>query len=142
MHYQHCVEPNMKQMRRSKQVMLVLSGIAAMGLTGCERRQPQPYNNGWGNDQQYTNNQYVAGRGYYHSTSGGFYPFMWNSYRPGMGYYSDGGYRSSPAPEPPARSFTPSTTSRSSSFSSSRTKSTSTSVSRGGFGSSFGRASA
>ncbi|HUS36322.1 MAG TPA: hypothetical protein VM680_13305 [Verrucomicrobiae bacterium] len=92
-------------MKRSTAVVLVLSGAI---LSGCRREEPKPA--AQRESQVVTNDTYIAGRGYYHSSFHGFYPFPYNYYAPGRGYYRGGAYHPQPdltAPKPtyPGRSF-------------------------------------
>jgi hypothetical protein len=53
-------------------------------------------------ETKYANNHHVSDVGYYHATSGVWYPEPWNSYREGKGYYWDGIWH----PEPDERIVT------------------------------------
>ena len=71
-------------------VVLVLSGAL---LTGCNPSE----DSSWGDSQSYTNNHYVAGRGYYHAPYHMWYPFPYNSYDPARrSYYHGGNYTTDP----------------------------------------------
>jgi hypothetical protein len=78
-------------MKRSnqKQVILVLAGSLAAGIvTSCA--------DGRRKDEQ-INNTYATDLGYFHSQTGGYYPYPYNYYNPGMGYYGGSyGWSSSP----------------------------------------------
>ena len=122
-------------MKKSSAVMLVISGAL---LTGCD--SSDNFSSG-ADTQTYTNNHYVAGRGYYHAPFHGWYPIPYNTYDPARGYYHGGNYAATPhvsgitASKPAAGNAS----SRSSFFggSSSRSSSpSSSSISRGGFSSS------
>jgi hypothetical protein len=82
--------------KRSTAVVLVLSGAI---LGGCSRRNEQT-NAAAGPaarpSQVVTNDTYIAGRGYYHAPFHAWYPFPWNFYSPGRGYYRGGGYYTEP----------------------------------------------
>ena len=135
-------------MKRSRNVVLVLSGAIAVGslTTGCDQRPEVP---SVSSEETYTNNQYHAGGGYYHAPNHAWYPYPYNYYEPARGYYRGGTWwpqsapalvsSSKPIPSEAARVNTSSFGSRvgssSSSGSSSGSKSGS-SFSRGGFGSS------
>jgi hypothetical protein len=87
--------------------MLVLSGAI---LSGCTRREEtaKPAKD----PQTLTNDTYIAGRGYYHSPFHGFFPFPYNYYSPGMGYYRGGRYHTQPdlklpRPTAPGRASAP-----------------------------------
>ena len=47
-------------------------------------------------EQDYANNHRVGDVGYYHATSGVWYPRPWNEYREGEGYYWDGAWHLEP----------------------------------------------
>jgi hypothetical protein len=81
--------------KRSTAVALVLSGAI---LGGCSRRneQAQSPEAGLKNAQVVTNDTYIEGRGYYHSPFHAWYPFPYNFYSPGLGYYRGGSYYSQP----------------------------------------------
>jgi hypothetical protein len=92
--------------KRSTAVALVLSG-AIFG--GCSRRDEQP-NAAARDSQVVTNDTYIQGRGYYHAPFHAWYPFPYNFYSPGLGYYRGGSYFGQPdltIPKPtyPGRSF-------------------------------------
>ena len=81
-------------MKRSTAVVLVLSGAI---LAGCDRgAQTVPPQNGLKSAQVVTNDTYVEGRGYYHAPYHMWYPFPYNFYSPGMGYYRGGSYYAQP----------------------------------------------
>jgi hypothetical protein len=75
-------------MKKSSMVMLVISGAL---LAGCDS-SPES----WESSQTYTNNHYVAGRGYYHAPYRAWYPFPYNYRDPGRGYYHGGNYTAEP----------------------------------------------
>ena len=109
-------------MKKSSMVALVISGAV---LTGCDSSK----NYLWEDSQTYTNNHYVAGRGYYHAPYRGWYPFPYNDYDPARRtYYHGGNYSTAPQ----VSSVTSSRPIARSSASSSR----SSRVFRGGFSSS------
>ena len=72
-------------------MVLVLSGAI---LSGCSRREESA--KAAKDPQTLTNDTYIAGRGYYHSPFHGFFPFPYNYYAPGMGYYRGGRYHGQP----------------------------------------------
>ena len=81
-------------MKRSEQIVLVLSGAVASGLAGCggdaddlARLSP---------DNVYTNNHYVRGAGYYHAPAHAWFPYPHNSYWPNRGYYYNGTWNAYP----------------------------------------------
>ena len=78
-------------MKRSKEIVLVLSALAAGA--GCERSQPVMRLSA---DNVYTNNHYVPGVGYYHAPFHGWFPFPYNSYASGRGYYYGGNWNAAP----------------------------------------------
>ena len=79
-------------MKRSKEIVLVLSALAA-GNLGCRQSEPTVRLSA---DNVYTNNHYVRGAGYYHAPYHAWFPFPYNSYVPGRGYYYGGSYNASP----------------------------------------------
>src|SRR5580698_8030992 len=77
-------------MKRSSAVTLVISGAL---LAGCDNQSTR--NTGdWssGTNAPITNNTYVAGHGYWHAPYHSWYPYPYNYYRPGFGYYYGGSY--------------------------------------------------
>lgn len=46
--------------------------------------------------REYPNNYHVLGVGYYHAASKLWFPFAWNEYREGRGYYWDGNWSAIP----------------------------------------------
>lgn len=64
-------------------------------LTGCSQRD-EPPKPAARESQTLTNDTYVAGRGYYHSPFHMFFPFPYNHYSPGMGYYRGGRFHAQP----------------------------------------------
>jgi hypothetical protein len=74
--------------------MLVISGAI---LNGCSRQAPDwQAQSDSASSEIYTNNTYVAGRGYYHAPYHSFFPFPYNAFIPGRGYYHGGQYRNEP----------------------------------------------
>ncbi len=120
-------------MKRSTAVTLVISGAL---LAGCGN-QSNPNTGEWSSSDTnapITNNTYVAGQGYWHAPYHSWYPYPYNYYRPGFGYYYGGSYYD----HPEVSSIHASTPLRSS-FSGSRAGifgGEHVSISRGGFGSS------
>jgi hypothetical protein len=114
-------------MKKSSVVALVISGAL---LTGCDSSDDA---SSWREDSQtYTNNHYVAGRGYYHAPYRAWYPFPYNNYDvQRRTYYHGGNYTS----DPHVSSVTASKPMVRSSFSSSSQSSSSHSspITRGGF---------
>ena len=84
-------------------VTLVVSGAL---MTGCDA---QRYNGGgqdWSSgDQPITNNTYVAGQGYWHAPYHSWFPYPYNYYRPGVGYYHGGIFSDAPESSPIVQSF-------------------------------------
>jgi len=128
----------LKKMKRSTAVTLVISGALLAGCDdhcnfgGCSSRA------GTGTNASISNNTYLPGHGYWHAPYHDWYPYPYNYYRPGFGYYYGGGYYDRPeassitASSPPLSSF-----SGSSGWTSGGGTSDgghSSSVSRGGFG--------
>ncbi|HYE30068.1 MAG TPA: hypothetical protein VEH27_01445 [Methylomirabilota bacterium] len=82
--------------RKSRLVTLALSGTL---LAGCAKREDP---NDWADSSEVvTNNTYRPHLGYYHSAYGGWFPFPYNSFVPGRGYYHGGSFSPAPAPVPP-----------------------------------------
>jgi hypothetical protein len=79
--------------KRSTAVALVLSGAI---LGGCSRRDEQPKSAAARDSQVVTNDTYIEGRGYYHAPFHAWYPFPYNFYSPGVGYYRGGTYYAQP----------------------------------------------
>jgi hypothetical protein len=80
-------------MKRSMAVTLVISGAL---MAGCD--DPTYAGRDWSSDgQPITNNTYVAGQGYWHAPYRAWYPYPYDYYRPGFGFFHGGLY--SPAPE-------------------------------------------
>jgi uncharacterized protein YgiB involved in biofilm formation len=79
--------------KRSTAVALVLSG-ALVG--GCGRREEPAPEAALRSPQVVTNDTYVEGRGYYHAPFHAWYPFPYNFYSPGLGYYRGGAYHAQP----------------------------------------------
>ena len=78
-------------------------------LGGCSRRE-EPPKAAARESQVVTNDTYVAGRGYYHSPFHAFFPYPYNYFSPGVGYYRGGRYHPQPdltVPKPtyPGRSY-------------------------------------
>lgn len=102
--------------KRSKQITLVLSGAMAAWPLGCEPqyapqnvqqvRQPPPLpappiaQSGFlttdeiasqiSTNNVYTNNQYIPRVGYYHAPFNSWYPYPYNYFSPGYGYFHGG----------------------------------------------------
>ena len=84
-----------RKLKRSKRIVLVLSGALGASLVGCNDR--------YATDRMvissgtsYTNNHYVRGAGYYHAPYGRWYPHPHNTYEPGRGYYHGGQWTAQP----------------------------------------------
>ncbi|MEO6003835.1 MAG: hypothetical protein ABIZ04_04785 [Opitutus sp.] len=85
-------------MRRSRAIVLVLSGALATGLgpAGCNR--PPNVKDAAAADQaakdapEQDNNTYTPGLGYYHSPFGAWYPFPFNFFQSGRGYFYGGNW--------------------------------------------------
>ena len=45
---------------------------------------------------EYPNNHHVMGVGYYHAASETWFPYPWNEYREGRGYYWNGSWNTTP----------------------------------------------
>ena len=75
-------------MKRSRSIRLVLiGGLSAAALTGCDQVQPPPVSA----SDVYTNNYHVPGVGYYHAPFRAFYPMPYNYFEPKSGRYFYGG---------------------------------------------------
>jgi hypothetical protein len=83
-------------MKRSRQVVLVLSGGLSLGaLTGCDSgpdNRPPPVNA----QNTYTNNHYVSRAGYYHAPYHAWFPYPYNYHEPVRGYYHGGSWTQQP----------------------------------------------
>ncbi len=80
-------------MKRSQQVILVLSGALTAAPLSCSRSPDQVE---LSSNSSYTNNHYVHGVGYYHAPYHAWFPFPYNSYAPGRGYYHGGTWSTEP----------------------------------------------
>jgi len=82
-------------MKKSAMVTLVLSGAL---ISGCDDRNAYRYSSypGYPTGTNVTNNTYVSGLGYYHAPYHDWFPYPYNYYRPGYGFFHGGLY--SPAP--------------------------------------------
>jgi len=131
-------------MKRSTRIVLVLSGALTAGaLGGCDGRvgqvAPPPGSSG----NSYTNNQYVAGTGYYHAPYQGWFIHPFNYYEASRGWYRGGRWYASPTDDQRSTSsgssgghywFSGSGSGGDSGSSGSSGGSHSSSISRGGFG--------
>ena len=87
-------------MKRSRNVVLVLSGALASGtLAGCSAPSDPEVWQRIDPNGTYTNNYYVSGAGYYHAGYHGWYPYPCNYFDPNRGYYHGGTWSSTPEPE-------------------------------------------
>jgi hypothetical protein len=116
-------------MKKSTTVTLIMSGAL---LAGCDRYGGNGSN---GDNLSLTNNTFVPGQGYWHAPYHDWYPYPYNYYRSGFGYYHGGTYSDAPEESP----VTSSSGFRGSGFSSGGGSSSAdpgghSSVSRGGFG--------
>jgi len=79
-------------------VTLVLSGVLA---SGCD---DQPGSNAaswaYGDDQTITNNTYAPGYGYWHAPYRRWFPYPYNYFDAGRGYYHGGFYSAEPFASP------------------------------------------
>jgi hypothetical protein len=80
-------------MKKSTAVTLVISGAL---MVSCHQRPYSYYGSSSGTNGLITNNTYVAGRGYWHAPFYDWYPYPYNYFRPGYGYYHGGMYSSEP----------------------------------------------
>lgn len=84
-------------MKKSTAVTLLISGAL---MAGCDDRTN--WSSGSGNISYdtngvpITNNTFVPGQGYWHEPYHGWYPYPFNYYRPGLGYYHGGIFSSAP----------------------------------------------
>ena len=76
-------------------VTLVLSGALAGGCD--DSSTAEDWSTQGGTTTAVTNNTYWAGHGYYHAPYRRWYPYPYNYYRPGLGYYHGGIF--TPEPE-------------------------------------------
>lgn len=97
---------NERKLRRSQTVVLLLGGALAttMGPAGCSSQDddnvppPPPPNTGVvqagqvQDNQDLDNNSYVPGIGYYHSPFHTWFPYPFNWYYPGRGYFYGGSW--------------------------------------------------
>ena len=84
-----------RKSKRSRRIVLVLSGALGAALVGCNDRYPTDrivISSGG----SYTNNHYVRGAGYYHAPSGRWYDQPYNTYQAGRGYYHGGQWTAEP----------------------------------------------
>lgn len=79
-------------MKKSMVVTLVISGAL---LTGCDSGTQTPGTAG-DYSQSLTNNTFRTGYGYWHAPYRSWYPYPYNSYWPGRGYYHGGLYTEQP----------------------------------------------
>ncbi len=74
-----------------KTITLALAGALAAGMVGCDDGRRRT------GGREVKNGEYVTDLGYYHSDSGGWYPYPFNHYAPGTGYYGGArGWSSAP----------------------------------------------
>src|SRR5258708_32033217 len=96
-------------MKKSRHVRLMVTASLLAPFSGCAPKQSAPPapdpNQNWDYGSQgqtfdpnrdYENNTYIAGLGYYHAYHHWWYPYPWNYYMPGFGYYGGGGWGASP----------------------------------------------
>lgn len=133
-------------MKRSAVVTLVISGALLAGCDDKPAYNQSAYNSGdWSSNTNsaITNNTYVAGQGYWHAPYHAWYPYPYNYFRPGFGYYYGGRYYDHPDLNPigasTPRSFTSSGTRVGSGYTGAGSSESSSggshsSVARGGFG--------
>lgn len=136
-------------MKKSRQVLLILSGAMAVAPLGCDDSPTRvPLASA---DLSYTNNYYIPSAGYYHAPFHAWYPQPYNFYDAARGYYYGGNWHPEPyvggatESRPNPNSIPYNLTSRSSRSSSgsgwSSPGHSSSSTSRGGFGHSGGGSS-
>ena len=110
-------------MKRSQKVRLILiSGLSAGTLTGCDQKPNISTEN------VYTNNFYVPGAGYYHAPFRAWYPLPYNQQNPDTRQYYYGGQWS----DLPAQSIT--NISSPTDAAAELAQASRTDISRGGFG--------
>ena len=88
-------------MYRSDKVALVVCGlgVAAMFVavaSNCSEREEDAPVASVIPSSHYANNTFVDGAGWFHASSGRFYPYHYNYYLPASGYYHDGGWTKTP----------------------------------------------
>jgi hypothetical protein len=82
--------------KRSKTIQLILLGTATgAAFVGCDSGHDVSRAR-LSADNTYTNNHYVHGAGYYHAPYRAWYPYPYNSFRPGQGYYHGGQWSADP----------------------------------------------
>ena len=87
-------------MKRSTSIRLLLIGaVAGTTLAGCDS-DPAYERSQLSADNTYTNNHYVHGAGYYHAPYRAWFPYPYNSFTPGRGYFHGGQWNSAPDPVP------------------------------------------
>lgn len=85
-------------MKRSAIVTLAISGaIIISSTTGCDRGYDgQQIAEDYDTTQPMTNNTYHASHGYWHAPYREWYPYPYNYYEPGRGYFYGGSWSASP----------------------------------------------
>ena len=78
------------KVKRSKAIVLVLSGALGASLVGCNNRHPADRVT-LSSSKTYTNNHYVRGAGYYHAPYGSWHPHPYNTYQLLHKYLHKGG---------------------------------------------------
>lgn len=125
-------------MKRSALVTLVLSGSLLAGCDEPGQEQVQSLEEQNGFQDTLTNNTYLEGQGYWHAPFHAWYPFPYNDYRPGLGYYAGGRFLDHPDTTPVTvttyRSRSGTVYSSGGSLGVGSSSSHSSSISRGGFG--------
>lgn len=94
-------------MKRSRQIKLVLSGAMAAGLFSSCTPDPDPavQISQISTNQVYTNNHYIHGIGYYHAPYRSWFLYPYNYYDPGRGYYHGGNWSPTPHQSDLKRSY-------------------------------------
>lgn len=89
-------------MKKSEQIVLLLSGALAAGFGLAAISDPNPSAGDWGGsaydneNQDQQNNSYMPGVGYYHSPFHAWYPVSFNTHDPNRGYYYGGSWHAAP----------------------------------------------
>ena len=95
-------------MKKPEAIILSLVGATVVGTAGMslltpsrKEEQPPQTQNDWtsqseeppvSEDQEYTNDTYVPGAGYYHAPYHSFFPYRYNYYDSARGYYHGGSW--------------------------------------------------
>jgi hypothetical protein len=88
-----------RERRKSSAVTLTMVGVVGvMGLCFCScdsKDEAAEEATIVEADQPYANNHFISGVGFYHAPFGGWFPFPYNRYEAGRGYFAGGSYHQS-----------------------------------------------